>query len=231
MTGKRNNFFSFILLGLSLVSMLVSLYGVFIFAPTEKSMGNVQRIFYFHVATAWVGFFAFGVVFVASILFLWKKARKWDRLALCSAEVGVVFTTLIFITGPLWAKPVWNTWWTWDLRLTTSLILWLIDVAYLMLRQFAGDEERGARFAAVFGIIGFVDVPIVYLSIRLWRTLHPAPVIFGREESGLEPEMLLTLILSLMAFTFLYLYLLRERVQLEKIKDELKNLKREWAIK
>ena len=157
----------------------IALYLALIYAPQEATMGDVQRIFYFHVAAGWVSFLAFFVVFICGIIFLKTGSARWDRLALSSAELGVLFLTMVLLTGPLWAKPVWNTWWSWDARLTTSLVLWLIYVAYLMVRHYASDRERGARFAAVFGIIGFLDVPIVYMSIRWWRTLTgPAP---GRE--------------------------------------------------
>jgi heme exporter protein C len=194
------------LLILTYVAMSVALWAAFMYAPTEATMGHVQRIFYFHVPSAWVSFIAFFIVCVASIAFLKTGSIKWDRLAATSAEIGVLFITIVLVTGPLWAKPVWGTFWTWDARLTTSLILWLIYVAYLMVRNYTQDKERGARFAAVFGIIGFVDVPIVYLSIRWWRTLHPAPVIGGG--GGLDPTMLTTLLISVFAFTLLYIVLM-----------------------
>ncbi len=214
----------------SFLGILIALYMAFLYAPTERTMGVVQRIFYFHVPSAWVSFIAFGVVCVASIMFLRTGAVKWDTLAKSSAEVGILFLTLVLITGPLWAKPVWNVYWTWDARLTTSFILWLIYIAYLMLRSYVVDQERGARFAAVFGIIGFIDVPIVYLSIRWWRTLHPSPVIGGGSGSGLAPEMLQTLLVSVAAFTVLFTTLLVFRYQsecLHKKIEHLKNLKGE----
>jgi heme exporter protein C len=194
------------LLILTYVAICAALWAAFMYAPTEETMGHVQRIFYFHVPSAWVSFIAFFIVCIASIAFLKTGSIKWDRLAATSAEIGVLFITIVLITGPLWAKPVWGTFWTWDARLTTSLILWLIYVAYLMIRNYAQDKERGARFAAVFGIIGFVDVPIVYLSIRWWRTLHPAPVVGGG--GGLDPAMLTTLLISVFAFTLLYAVLM-----------------------
>src|SRR4030042_5901728 len=145
-----------ILLGISFLLMVAALYLVFIYVPTEATMGVVQRIFYFHVPVAWVAFLAFFVVFVGSILYLWKRESKWDILAYSSAEVGIVFTTLVLITGPLWAKPTWGVWWVWDARLTTTLVLWLIYLAYLMVRSFALEESQGARFAAVVGIVGLI---------------------------------------------------------------------------
>ena len=217
-----------VMIVLSYLAIMIALYMVFAWVPTERTMGVVQRIFYFHVPSAWVSFIAFFVVCVAGILFLRTGNEYWDKLALASAEIGVLFITLVLLTGPMWAKPVWNTFWTWDARLTTSFILWLIYVAYLMVRQYTADSERGARFAAVFGIIGFVDVPIVYMSIRWWRTLHPGAVIAGGKGSGLAPAMLQTLMVSLAAFTILYVTLLRLRLQAGQIEQETLKLKQKF---
>lgn len=210
---------------LSYVAIMVALYMAFLYAPTERTMGDVQRIFYFHVPSAWVSFIAFGVVAVASIFFLATGKSRWDRLAYSSAEVGILFLTLVLITGPLWAKPVWGVYWTWDARLTTSFILWLIYIAYLMLRNYVSDPERGARFAAVFGIIGFIDVPVVYFSIRWWRTLHPSAVVGGGEGSGLAPAMLQTLLTSVGAFTILFIALLVFRFKSALLHDDVEHLK------
>ena len=210
------------LLGLSFILFVGALYLVFIYVPTEETMGIVQRIFYFHVPVAWVAFLAFFIVFLGSILYLWKRESKWDVIASSSAEVGVVFTTLVLITGSIWAKPIWGVWWTWEPRLTTALVLWLIYIAYLTVRSFATDEQRGARFAAVVGIVGFIDVPIVALAITLWRTQHPGPVIF---QGGLTPPMLLTLIVCVAAFTTLYSLLLMQRVSMKNDEIEIKRLK------
>ncbi len=212
-----------ILAVLSFILIELALYLAFIYAPTERTMGDVQRIFYFHVPSAWVSFLAFFVVCVASIAFLRTGKAHWDRLAACSAELGVLFITLVLLTGPLWAKPVWNVYWTWDARLTTSLVLWLIYIAYLMVRNYTTDPERGAKFAAVFGIIGFLDVPIVYMSIRWWRTLHPAPVMGGG--GGLAPEMLRTLMFSLFAFTVLYITLLLLYYRISTMEKQIQALK------
>ena len=221
MLGKQ------IIFAISLVLILVSISAIFFYAPIEKTMGIVQKIFYFHVASAWVGFLAFGVVFVMSILFLWKKNIAYDIWAAGSVEIGVLFTTLVLLTGPMWAKPVWNTYWTWEPRLTTTLILWLIYVGYLLLRNMIDSPEKAARISAVFGIIGFVDVPVVYMSIRWWKTLHPSHVmVMGGENSGLDPKIFQTLMLSIVTFTFLYLTLLFLRTQLEKTKQEVDFLKR-----
>jgi heme exporter protein C len=214
---------------MSFALILVSIVAVFYYAPIEQTMGIVQKIFYFHVASAWTGFLAFGVVFVCSILFLWKKKEIFDSWAYSSAEIGVLFTSLVLLTGPMWAKPIWNTYWTWDPRLTTTLILWLIYIGYLLLRNMIASPEKAARISAVYGIIGFVDVPIVYLSIRLWRTLHPEPVmIMGGEKSGLDPRMFQVLILSLAAFTFLFLTLLLVRVDIEKLTKSIDHIKKNF---
>jgi len=219
---EKKNIFSRVLLGLSLVLMVAALYLIFLFVPTEESMGIVQRIFYFHVPLAWVSFLAFFIVFLGSILYLWKRSSKWDIMASSSAEVGAVFTTLFLITGSIWAKPIWGVWWTWSPRLTTALVLWLIYLAYLLVRAYASDDQRGARFAAIVGIIGFIDVPIVALAITLWRTQHPGPVVFT---GGLAPSMLLTLLVSLAAFTALFLILVTQVARLKKDRDEIMRLK------
>ena len=212
---------------LSLILILVSIVAVFYYAPVEQTMGIVQKIFYFHVASAWTGFLAFGVVFVSSILFLARKKIIFDFWASCAAEIGVIFTSLVLLTGPLWAKPIWGTYWTWDPRLTTTLILWLIYIGYLLLRNMITSPEKAARISAVYGIIGFVDVPIVYLSIRIWRTLHPAHVmIMGGKNSGLDPKMFQVLMLSLAAFTFLFLTLQLIRVDIEKLKKSIDQIKK-----
>jgi heme exporter protein C len=211
-----------ILLGLGFALMMAALYMVFVYVPTEKLTGIVQRIFYFHVPVAWVSFLAFFITFVFSILYLWKREVKWDAIACASAEIGVIFTTLVLITGPIWAKPVWGIWWTWDSRLTTSLVLWLIYVAYLLVRSFATEPARGARFSAVIGIVGFIDVPIVFLTVNLWRTQHPTPIVF---EGGLTPPMLMTLLMCIAAFTVLYVLLLIQSANLKSMESDVKCLK------
>jgi len=191
----------------SAVLMAFAGWMALIFAPTEQSMGDIQRIFYFHVPSAWISFLAFFIVCLASIAYLVNRNPKWDLLAASSAEIGVLFITLVLITGPLWAKPRWNTFWTWDARLTTSLILWMIYIGYLFIRSFTKMQARGSTLAAVYGIIGFVDVPIVYFSIRWWRNLHPGAVI-ASSSGGLATEMLIALLAALLAFTSLYAVLL-----------------------
>ncbi len=219
---KKNYTLANGLLGLSFILFVGALYLVFFYVPTEATMGVVQRIFYFHVPVAWVAFLAFFLVFLGSILYLWKRHKKWDAIASSSAEVGVVFTTLVLITGSIWAKPIWGVWWVWEPRLTTALVVWFIYVAYLLVRSYVSDESRGARYAAVVGIIGVIDVPIVALAITLWRTQHPGPVIF---QGGLAPPMLLTLLVCLAAFTTLYCLLLIQRVSMRNDETELDRLK------
>ena len=218
----KEKLISNILIGLGFVLVVTALCLVFAFVPTEKTMGVVQRIFYFHVPLAWVAFLSFFVVFIASIFYLWKRNEWWDIIAYSSAEIGILFTSLVLITGSIWAKPIWGVWWTWDARLTTTLVLWLMYLAYFLVRSYATEESRGARFAAVAGIVGFIDVPIVALAIVLWRTQHPQPVIF---EGGLSPAMLLTLLICLAAFTVLYAQLLTQRVWLRQAEAEVGKLK------
>jgi heme exporter protein C len=202
--------------------MVAALYMVFIYVPTELTMGIVQRIFYLMVPLGWLALLSFLIVFIGSIFYLVKRDSKWDTIAYCSAEVGLVFTTLALITGSLWARPVWGVWWTWEPRLTATLVLWLIYLAYLIVRSYVAEEGRRARFAAVIGIIGFIDIPIVVLSTTLWRGIHPGPVIF---EGGLEPAMLQTLLVSIIAFTVLFFYLLKGRVSMKIAETELIRLK------
>lgn len=218
---KETNIFKKMLMMLSLALFVGALYLVFAYVPTEEGMGVVQRIFYFHVPVAWVAFLAFFIVFLGSILYLWKRENKWDVIASSSAEVGVVFTTLVLVTGSIWARAVWGAWWTWDARLTTALVLWLIYIAYLLVRSYAAHEQQSARFAAVVGIVGFLDVPIVALAITLWRTQHPGALVF---QGGLAPPMLLTLLVCLAAFTTLYALLLVQRASMKNAEAEVSKL-------
>jgi heme exporter protein C len=211
-----------ILLLAAAVLMVADLALIFLWVPTEEVMGVVQRIMYFHVPLAWVGFLAFFVVFCASALYLWKGWRRMDALGHSAAEIGVLFTTLMLVTGATWAKPTWGVWWTWDPRLTTALILWFLYVAYLMLRAYAPTPAQAARYSAAMGIIGFVDVPIVYFSVIWWRAVHPAAVVGPAAEPGsLDSSMLLTLMFSLLTFTVLFAYMLWERFSLRNASDEV----------
>lgn len=212
-----------ILLWVSVALMVAALYLVFLYVPTEKEMGIVQRIFYLMVPMGWLSLLAFLVVFIGSILYLVKKESKWDVIASSSAEAGIVFTTLALLTGAIWAKPAWGVWWTWEPRLTATLVLWLIYLAYFLVRSLATEESRGATFAAVVGIVGFIDLPIIALTTTLWRGMHPGPVIF---QGGLAPSMLLTLLVSIIAFTALYFLLLIQRTSMRNDEVEIERLEK-----
>lgn len=164
-------------------------YASFFIAPEESTMHVLQRIFYFHAAAAWAGMTAFFVCFVANLLYVWRRDEKWDALGVSSAEVGLAFITVVLITGPIWAKPAWGIYWTWDARLTSTFVLWLLYISYLLLRTLIEEPDRRALLSALFGIFSFIDVPIVFGAIRWWRTQHPAPVIGGGADSGLDPSM------------------------------------------
>ena len=202
--------------------VIAALFLIFLYAPEESEMGNVQRIFYFHVPSAWVGFLAFSITFVCSIAYLWKGTSGWDHVAHCSTELGLIFTTLVLITGPIWAKSAWGIWWTWDVRLTTTLILWIIYLAYLMVRSFSTSESQGARFAAVIGIVGFINIPITFMAVNWWETQHPGQP--ALESGGLEASMRFVLFFCIAAFTVLYVTLLRQRLAVKRSEADLKRL-------
>lgn len=205
------------------VLMVLDLYLIFMVAPIDAVLGNVQRVFYFHVPLAWVAFLAFFFVFAASLGYLFNRSPRWDAVAQASAEVGVLFCTMVLITGVIWARPVWGVWWAWEPRLTTTLILWLIYVAYLMIRSYAPSPAQGARYAAILGVVGFADVPIVYFSVTWWRAVHPGFVVGPAAQSGsLEPIMTRILMFSLLVFTVLFVMMLWERVSLKHAEEDLK---------
>jgi len=208
------------------LGMALALYMALIEAPREKTMGDLQRIFYFHVPAAISGITAFAVNFIASLMYVVRKNRRWDQLALSAAEIGVMFLSIVLVTGPIWAKPVWFVWWTWSPRLTSSLILCLLYVAYLLIRNYIEDPERRAMVAAIFGIIAFVDAPVVWFSIRWWRDIHPSPML---ETGGLATSMRPALLICWAAFQLLLIYLLRRRYYLESMRDELEKLGRQAA--
>ncbi len=196
---------------LVLVMLPLDFFLIFKVAPTERIMGIVQKIFYIHVPLAFSAYMGFAGVFISSIMFLWKKDLTWDTAAMCWAEIGVLLSTLVLITGSFWARPVWNVWWAWDPRLLTMFILWFIFVGYFILRNGFSDRFKRARFSAVLGIIGFLDVPIVRLATKWWRSIHPR---LKSEGGGLDPTMLKVLIFSMftiMAFTVL-LFMFRHAV-------------------
>lgn len=215
----------------SCLAMLTALFMVFVFVPTEAEQGIVQRIFYFHVPCAWVAFMSFGIVALAGGLYLWLENQIWDDVSYAAAEIGMLFCTLVLITGSIWAKPIWGTWWTWDSRLTTTFILWLLYGGYLMLRAFAGDSPEIARFAAVLGIVGVVDVPVIIVSVRLWRTIHPAVLLTRQGDHGLQdPRMIATLLVALGAFTLLFVWLLWTRLRTLRTGSRIAVLRRRLAL-
>jgi len=205
-------------LGWSCLGLLIpGLFAALILAPPDAVQGNVQRIMYVHVPAAWVGFLAFFVVFVGSVLYLVRGTPGWDSLAAASAEIGVLFTAQAIVAGAIWGKPTWGTWWTWDPRLTTTAILLLIYAGYLLLRSMASEARRGARQAAVLGIVGFVDIPFTYMSVLWWRTLHQGPSIWRSGGPTMVTSMLLILLLNVLAFTVLYGYLLVRRLDVQRL--------------
>ena len=215
----RKNRVGGVLAVLSVIAFPGALWMVFGYAPRETTMGDVQRIFYFHVASAWVGFFGFFVTFVASIGYLVREKRRWDIVAASSADIGLAFITMTLLTGMLWARPVWGVYWTWEPRLTISAVQWLLYVAYVILRGSVASPERGARFAAVYGIVAFVTVPLSWFAIRWWRTIHPQVV--SSEGMAITPRMVQTLLTSIGVFTLVYVTLLRQRIRLSLAQDAL----------
>ncbi|MCH2314886.1 MAG: cytochrome c biogenesis protein [SAR202 cluster bacterium] len=214
--------------GLLIVSaalMAVTLYMVFMWVPTEQNLGVSQRIFYFHVPLGWIGMLSIVVVAVASLMHLITGKEKWDSLAYATAELGVIFATLILVTGAIWARPVWGVWWTWDAKLTTTLVLWFIYVGYLMIRAHGPSGTQGKRYASVIALIGAIDSPIIYKATDWWRTAHPERNV----PSDLASEMLLTLLVAMVTFTVLYVYLLVERYSLRKSESDLDELHQRTA--
>ncbi|MGA9533898.1 MAG: cytochrome c biogenesis protein CcsA [Anaerolineales bacterium] len=211
------------------VLFAVALYLVLFYAPREAVMGDVQRVFYFHVAAGWVGALAFLVTAIAGVMYLLRSERRWDHVAVASVEIGIVFTLINIVTGSIWARPIWNTWWTWDPRLVTATIMELVYLAYLMLRQGIEDPERRARIGAVYGIVGFISVPITFLSIRLLRTIHPVVIGSGDPTAegsfDMSPKMLQAFMFSLLTFTFVYASLLWHRLRLQNLADRIEELK------
>ncbi len=215
---------------ITVVLLLVATAMVFFYAPVEAVMGMVQKVFYFHVASTWTGMLGFLVAAIAGGAYLATKNAKWDIVSLAGVEIGMFFTLIGIITGSIWARPIWNTWWTWDPRLTTTTIMELIYAAYLILRQGIDEPEKRARFAAVYAIVGFITVPMTFLSIRYFRTIHP--VLIGSSDPGasgtfdMTPAMQQTFIMALVTYTFVFATLLWHRVRLGRLAEavELKKL-------
>ncbi|HDS74425.1 MAG TPA: cytochrome C assembly protein, partial [Firmicutes bacterium] len=199
---------------LVIVGFVVSVYLVFIGTGIERNLGFSQKIFYFHVPCAWITYLAFGIAAVSSVIFLIRSNPIWDSIAYASIELGTVFTTLVIVTGPLWARPTWGAYWVWDPRLTTTLILWLIELSYLLLRAFVDEPEKAAKYGAILALLGALDIPIIHYSVVLWRGMHPAVIRSEAGSGGLPHEFFVALMVSLATFTLLFFMLLIVRVRL-----------------
>ena len=208
---------------LGIAATLVLHWMVFFWVPTERTMGVVQRIFYIHVPAAWVAFMAFGIVAICSAMYLWLKDERLDMAAAAAAEGGMLFTTIVLLTGPLWGKVAWGTWWTWEPRLTLTLLLWFIYLGYFLVRASTENPQRGKRFAAVVGIVGALDSPLIHISVQWFRSLHPAPVVMRPDGPSLHPDMLATLFVGLGASTLLFFSLFLFRYGLERMKRALEH--------
>ncbi|MDI6771061.1 MAG: cytochrome c biogenesis protein CcsA [bacterium] len=209
-----------VLLFLGIALMLVGVAWALLAAPTELFQGAPQRIMYVHVPSVVTAYVALLVVFAGSVLFLWRRDPRWDRLARSAAELGVLFISMTLLSGAIWGKAVWGAWWTWDARLTTTLILWFIYIGYLMVRAWA-PGARGARAAAIIGIVGVLDIPIIHWSAILLRTLHPQPTVFRVDGPALPPTMLVPLVINMVAFLVVLTALLVLRVRQERTLDAL----------
>jgi len=212
----------------TLAAMLVAQYLIFLVVPTESEMGIVQRIFYFHVPAAFAAYLCFATVAGSGAVYLWKGWSGADRLGMAAAEVGTVFCTLVLITGPIWARPIWGVWWTWDPRLTMTLIMWAIYAGYVMLRAFGGDEDATSRYAAVLGIVGALAIPAVHYSVLLLQGIHPA--VLTRKEGGsglVDPTMRMTLLVSTIAMLLLACWLMRLRIRTARLETTVRALRRQ----
>ena len=214
-----------ILGGLTLLSIVVGLYWGLIVAPPDAYQGDVQRIMYLHIPSILIAYLSFFLVFVGSCLYLWKREKRDDNLAFSAAEIGVLFTALTIVEGSIWGRPTWGVWWTWDARLTLTAILLLIFVGYLMLRSLVEEESRAASSAAILGILGFLDIPLIHMSVYWWRTLHQPPSILRPDKSpweNIHPALLTALAINFVAFVLLYFYLLSLRYRVGDMTEEIK---------
>src|SRR5580704_2145522 len=207
--------------------LFASVYAAILVAPEERTMGLIQRIFYFHVPFGWSAFIAFFINFVASIAYLRSRNPKWDWLGVSAAEVGVAFVTVGLVTGPIWAHPVWGIWWTWDARLTSAFVLWVLYVSFLLLRTLIDEPERRAVVSAVFGIFAAVDIPLVYFSIWFFRTQHPQPVI--GDGGSLDPAMSRVLLLCWAAMLGILVLMVRQRYRVEALRWDVDRLRLDAA--
>ncbi len=222
MTTTRTGFWGPLLAVAGVGLALFQLWLVWFWVPTEAVQGIIQRIYYIHVPSAWVAFFAFGIVALASIVYLWLGDDRADHLAVAAAEGGIIFTTIVLTTGPLWGKVAWGTYWTWEARLTLTLLLWFIYLGYFMVRNAAPTPEKGRRWAAVVGIAGAVNIPLIHMSVYWFRSLHPLPVVAKPEGPTAPPEMVQTLLLGFLAFTLLFLGLMMLRAGVHRIEHRLR---------
>lgn len=206
---------------LGIATTLVLHWMVFFWVPTERTMGVVQRIFYIHVPAAWVAFMAFGVVAICSAIYLWLKDERLDMAAVAAAEGGILYTAIVLLTGPLWGRVAWGTWWSWEPRLTLTLLLFFIYIGYFLVRSSTENPERGKRFAAVVGIVGALDIPLIHLSVTWFRSLHPAPVVMRPDGPSLHPDMLATLFVGLGASTLVFFSFFLFRYGLERMNRAL----------
>ncbi len=212
----------------SVILLIVSAYLALVFAPTEQVMGDVQRVFYFHIGTAWTALIGFILAAVFSVVYLIQKDLKWDRLQVAAIEVSLVFFFITIVLGSIWARPAWNTWWTWDPRLTTAAVTELIYIAYFMLRQGIDDPDRRARFGAVYALVGGISAPITFFAIRLFRSIHP--VVIGsananQEKMGMTGDMKVAFFFALFAFTVIFIDLFWNRIRLGDLQEKVEQLK------
>lgn len=214
------------------LAMISALFCIFIVAPTERDQGIVQRIFYFHVSSAWAAFAGFGTVAFASGFYLRSGQARWDQMARAAAEVGVLFCSFVLITGPIWARPIWGTWWQWDPRLTQTLILWAVYVSYLMLRAFGGTDDLVKRWAAVLGIFGVIGIPLIILSVRLLPGIHPAVLMTREGKTGLvDPGMRLALYVTGVAFLLVFIWLVHLRTRLQRLSERVETMHANIALR
>jgi heme exporter protein C len=207
-----------------LAALMLGGYLGLIWAPPDAEQGDVMRIMYVHVPVIWTAYLAYFLVLIASIMYLWKRDLKWDRLAGAAAELGVLFTALTLAAGSIWAKPIWGVWWTWDPRVTTTAVLFLIYLGYVLFRSVQIDSAARARRSAVIGIVSFVDIPVVHMSVLWWRSLHQGPTLQSMSGPLLDPRMEVALIANTIAFTLLFVYLLAQRLRLARLELRRENV-------